>query len=182
MKSKSAIFFLFVTFFLLLASIAYSQYYQDYLDDDTSDSSYSSEYANETRIPDWYEVSDEEVEFCQTFAGTSTAEDVYESAESELVAPVSKLTLALQGEYTTLSDKRIYEIAWYVQPLSEDISYTIYLVDEQGDTEEVTTGYSQATTGDAGYEAIETDAIYSSAEIVLVEDGTVALKVPFVEK
>ncbi len=181
MKQKTGLLFLFVILFILCSTVVNSQYYQDYSDSSTSDSYYSSEYANETTIPDWYEVSDEEVEFCRNYAGTSTATDVYENAESELVAPVSKLTLSVQGEYTTEYDKRLYEIGWYVQPLSEDITYTINLVTEDGSTEEFMTGYSQATTGDAGYDTLETDAIYTDVEIVL-EDGSVGLEVPIVEK
>ncbi len=69
-----------------------------------------------------------------------------------------------------------------MQPLSEDIVYTIYLVAENGDTEEIMTGNSEAAIGDAGYETLETDAIYTDVEIVLVQDGSVGLKVPIVEK
>lgn len=181
MKAKKGSLFLFSLFFILCSSIVYSQYYQDYTDGSSSDSYYSSEYGNETRIPDWYEVSDEEVEFCSAFAGSETAADVYESAESELVKPVSKLTLALQAESTVLYDKTLYEIAWYVQPLDEDITYTIYLVEEDGEQEELIKGSAPAATGDAGYETVETETVYVSAQIVL-EDGSLGLQVPIVEK
>ena len=181
MNAKIGIVFLIFILLVLCSAVAYSQYYQDYADGSTSDSYYSSDYANETKIPDWYEVSDEEVEFCRNFGGVETSSDVYQSSEVGLPNPVSKLTLSVQGVYTTEYDKRLYEIGWYVQPLSEDIVYTIYLVAENGDTEEFMTGYSQATTGDAGYDTLETDALYTSVEIVL-EDGSVGLKVPIVEK
>lgn len=179
MKSKSAVFFLFITLFLLLMSIAYSQYYQDYIDESISDSPY---VGDEVRIPDWYDVSDEEVTFCQTYAGTATTDDIYSTYGVAGVAPgVSKLTLTAQGEYTTEYDKRLYEFGWYVQPLVEDTTYTIQLVDEDGDSEELYTGSATALDGDAGYETVESEIIYESLQIIM-EDGSLGLEVPIVEK
>lgn len=186
MKSNRIVFSLFIILFIILFFIlsdnASSQYYkeyeQDYLDGDTSDSYY---VGDEAKIIDWYEVSDEEIEFCQGYAGTEEAESYYGALAAGFTEPVSKLTLTAQGEYSTLYDKRLYEFGWYVHPAEEDIVYVINLIDEEGDREELFTGYATAIDGDAGYEAIESDSIYEYVEIVL-EDGTSALQVPIVEK
>lgn len=180
MKSKSTVFFLFITLILLFSSIAYAQYYQDYTDEDISDSYYTGD---EVRIPDWYDVSDEELTFCQSYAGTATTEDYYGTFEAAGIAeqPVSKLTLTVQGEYTTEYDKLLYEFGWYVHPLVEDTTYTIRLVDEDEDTEDLYTGSATALDGDAGYETVESDIIYTDVQIIM-EDGSVGLSVPIVEK
>ncbi|MBI5073184.1 hypothetical protein HZA99_05170 [Candidatus Woesearchaeota archaeon] len=181
MKLKIRLLFLISILIILCSALVNSQYYQDYTDSSTSDSYYSSDYANETKIPDWYEVSDEEVEFCRNYGGVKDSNSVYQTAEGGLPQPVSQLTLSVQGTYTTEYDKRLYEFAWYVQPLSEDTTYSIDLVKDNGETEEFTRGNAPATTGDAQYDTRETDAIYTDIEIVL-EDGSIGLKVPIVEK
>jgi hypothetical protein len=176
MKSKIALFCLVI---ILLSGIAYSQYYLEY-ETDGSGSSYYEEYSgNGSVVVEWYDVSDAEIEFCKNYGGEASGEDVYTS--TGYTQAVSKLTITLQGQYTTLYDKQLYEIAWYVHPLSEDITYTVYLIEEDGDTEEFYTGYSTALDGDAGYDTEETDVIYTHARIVM-EDGTTALEVPIVEK
>lgn len=184
MKSKSAAFFLFITLFLLLMSIAYSQYYQDYTDESISDSYY---VGDEVRIPDWYDVSDEELQFCQSYAGTATTDDYYGTFETAGIAaqPVSKLTLTAQGEYTTEYDKRLYEFGWYVHPAEEDETYAVVLVDIEGNTEELTIGSATALDGDAGYETLESEVEFLSLQIVIVHETgekEVVLQVPIVEK
>ncbi len=176
MKTKIA---LFCIVLILLSGVVYSQYYLDY-ESDGSGSSYYNDYSGEnSTIADWYVVSDAEIEFCKNYGGTIEGQDVYGSAG--YTQPVSTLTLTLQGQYTTQYDTTLYEIAWYVHPLAEDITYTVYLVTEDGDTEEVYTGYATALDGDAGYETEESTEIYTHLKIVM-EDGTTALTVPIVEK
>lgn len=178
MKAKKGFLFLFL--FLILCSGAYAQYYLDYESEGgTSDTYYTTD--GELIIPDWYEVSDEEILFCQDIAGTESPDDVYSSAEAANFQPVSKLTITLQGFSTALYDKTLYEMGWYVQPLSESITYTVYLIDEEGNAEEVYTGYATAETGDASYETVESDVVYTHLQIIM-EDGSEALKVPIVEK
>ncbi len=179
MKAKALFIVAFCLVFVLFSSIVYSQYYLDYTDQDTSDSYY---VGGNVTIPDWYEVSDEEVTFCQNYAGKELGEDFYETAEGGYALPVSKLTIALQGEYTTLYETTLYEIAWYVHPLSEDTTFTIYLVDEDDDMEELTTVFATALDGSAGYEALELEELYTGLVIVNKEDGSEALRVPIIEK
>ena len=179
MKAKALQGIMLIFLFLLFTGVAYAQYYLDYSDESASDTYYTT--GGELIIPDWYEVSEEEILFCQDWAGTETPSDVYNSAEAANFKPVSTLTITLQGFSTPLYDKTLYEIGWYVQPLSESITYTVYLIDEDGDTEEVYTGYATAETGDASYETVETDVVYTHLQI-LMEDGSEALKVPIVEK
>lgn len=176
MKSKITLFCL---AFILVSGVVYSQYYLDYETDGTGSSYYEEYSGNSSVIAEWYEVSDAEIEFCKNYGGTIEGQDVYGSAG--YTQPVSTLTLTLQGQYTTLYDTTLYEIAWYVHPLAEDITYTIYLVTEEGESEELYTGYSTALDGDAGYETQETNIVYTHAKIIM-EDSTTALTVPFVEK
>ena len=179
MKAKVLQGIIFIFLFLLLTGVAYAQYYLDYGDESASDTYYTT--GGELIIPDWYEVSEEEILFCQNWAGTETPSDIYSSAEAANFQPVSKLTITLQGFSTPLYDTTLYEMGWYVQPLSEDISYTVYLIDEEGETMEVITRPATAQTGDAMYETLETDIIYTHLQII-VEDDYEALKVPIVEK
>jgi hypothetical protein len=177
MKAK-ALFIMMTLHLVLFSSIAYSQYYQDYSDSDTSDSYY---VGDEDDPPDWYEVSEEEVIFCQNYAGQKTGFDGYETAEGTSTQSVSKLTMSLQAESTAQYETTLYEVAWYVHPLAEDLAYTIYLVDEEGDDEEFYTGSATALDGSAGYETLDSEIIYVEVKIVL-EDGSEALRVPIVEK
>src|SRR3989338_2834592 len=177
MKAKALLIFMSLLL-ILFSSIAYSQYYQDYSDEDTSDSYY---VGDELIIPDWYEVSEEEVTFCQNYAGQETGFEGYETADGGSTQSVSKLTLSLQGESTAQYETTLYEIAWYVHPLSDDIVYTIYLVDEEGDDEEFYTGSATAIDGSAGYETLDSDVVYTEVRIVM-EDGSEALRVAIVEK
>src|SRR3989338_2228131 len=179
MKAKALQGIMLIFLFLLFTGVAYAQYYLDYGDESASDTYYTT--GGELIIPDWYEVSEEEILFCQNWAGTETPSDVYSSAEAANFQAVSKLTITLQGFSTPLYDKTLYEMGWYVQPLSESITYTVYLIDEEGDAEEIYTGYATAETGDASYETVETDVVYTHLQI-LMEDGSEALKVPIVEK
>ena len=176
MKSKIILFF---ALLILLSSIVYSQYYLDY-ESSGSGSSYYDDYSgNGSVIADWYAVSEEEITFCMNYGGTIEGEDAYD--DIGYTQAVSTLTITLQGQYTTLYDKTLYEIAWYVQPLSEDTTYIIYAITEDGDTEEIYAGYSTALDGDAGYETVETDVDYSQLKIVM-EDGTTPLTVSFSKK
>ncbi len=172
---------LFCIILIILSSIAYSQYYHDYESSDTG-SSYYDDYSGEgALVIGWYDVSQEEIEFCKDYGGSLEGYDIYGGSGAGYTQPVSNLTLTLQGQYTTLYDKTLYEIAWYVHPLSEDTSYKVYAVTEDNDNEEIHAGYATALDGEAGYESLETDTVYNTLKIVM-EDGTTALSVPFVEK
>ena len=126
-------------------------------------------------------MSEEEVTFWQNYAGQETGFEGYETADGGSTQSVSKLTLSLQGESTAQYETTLYEIAWYVHPLSDDIVYTIYLVDEEGDDEEFYTGSATAIDGSAGYETLDSDVVYTEVRIVM-EDGSEALRVAIVEK
>lgn len=180
MKAKALYGSILFFIFFLLTGVAYAQYYLDYGEEGASDTYYTT--GSELIIPDWYEVSEEEILFCQSWAGTETPNEVYNSAEAANFQPVSKLTITLQGFSTALYDKTLYEMGWYVQPLTEDITYTVYLIDEEGNAEEVITRTATAQTGDAMYETLETDVVYTHLQIINKEDGSEALKVPIVEK
>ncbi len=177
-------FFLFVfcaILFIAFSTIIPAQYWKEEME---SGEGSSSPYTDEDpRFPDWYEVSDAERTFCSTTGPTAEVESYYSvSGISAAEFPVSKLTMTLQGEKTINPDKTLYEIAWYVHPLAEDIKYAIELVDEEGNEEELDTGFATALEGDADYKAFEVEAgepVYESVRLVH-EDGTTLLTVPIV--
>lgn len=183
MNKRFLLFSIVIILFIAFAPIIPAQYWTEEMESgEGSDSSYTDE---DPRFPDWYEVSDAELTFCSTTGPTAEVQSYYStSGLSAAEYPVSKLTMTLQGEKTTAPDKTLYEIAWYVHPLAEDITYTIELVDEEGNEEELDTGFAIALEGDADYKAFEVAAgepVYTSVQIVL-EDGSVPLTVPIAEK
>lgn len=180
MPSKKHLLAVMILLLTLFSTIATAQYYLDYSDSETANSYYTA--GEEVTIPQWYEVSEEEILFCQQYAGTTTPESIYTTdASAQAFQPVSKLTLSLQGYYTTQYENTLYEIAWYVHPLSEDLTYTIVVTKEDGTTEEFTTLFATVVDGSAGYEAFESTEQYTEISIIL-EDGSNALTVPFIEK
>jgi hypothetical protein len=150
---------------------------------ESGEGSSSPDTDEDPRFPDWYEVSDAERTYCSTTGPTAEVESYYSvSGISAAEYPVSNLTMTLQGEKTEAPDKTLYEIAWYVHPLAEDIKYTIELIDEEGDEEELDTGFATAVAGDADYKAFEVatgEPVYESVQIVH-EDGTILLTVTIV--
>lgn len=178
MKAK-ALFIMISLLLVFFSSIAYSQYYQDYTDGDTSDSYY---VGDPTENISWYNVSEEEVTFCHKYAGQEAGFDGYTTADGLSTQSVSRLTMSLQGESTAQYETTLYEVAWYIHPLEEDTTYTIYFVDEEGEQEEIITVDATALDGSAGYEVLELEEVYTELVIINSEDGTEALRVPIVEK
>jgi len=147
---------------------------------ESGEAGYSPYVDEDPRFPDWYDVSDEERNFCSTYSGAYEAQSYYEdSGLSAEEYPVSKLTMTLQGQRTVQYDNFLYEIAWYVHPLAEDITYTIKLIGD--DNEELYTGYATALDGEAGYEAFESEVEYESVQLIL-ESGETPLEVEIIEK
>lgn len=183
MNKRFLLFSIFMLLFIVFSTIIHAQYWTEEME--SGEGSYSSYTDEDPRFPDWYEVSDAELTFCSTTGPTAEVQSYYsEVGVSAAEYPVSKLTMTLQGEKTTAPDKTLYEIAWYVHPLAEDITYTIELVDEEGNEEELDTGFATALAGDADYKAFEEEAgepVYVSVQLVL-ENGSIPLSVPIVEK
>lgn len=183
MSKRFTTFLISILLVLAFSNIIYAQYWTESME--SGEGSYSYYTDEDPRFPDWYEVSDAERTFCSTTGPTAEVESYYSvSGISAAEFPVSKLTMTLQGEKTEAPDKTLYEIAWYVHPLAEDITYTIELIDEDGDEEELDTGFATALEGDADYKAFEVEVgepVYESVQIVL-EDGSIPLTVSIVEK
>ncbi len=183
MDKRFTIFIISMLLFVAFSTIIYAQYWREEME--SGEGSYSSYTDEDPRFPDWYEVSDAEREYCAN-AGASADVNSYYSTSfiSREEFPVSTLTMTIQGEKTISPDKTLYEIAWYVHPLAEDITYTIELVDDDGNEEELDTGSATAQSGDADYKAFEVAAgepMYESVQIVL-ENGSIPLTVPIIEK
>ncbi len=156
---------------LLLTAIVYSQYDEDVTDDNPKDT-------DGTEMPSWYEVSEEEIKICENWGGVESI-DSSTSGSVEGTDDVIDLTITLQGKKTVLYNTTLYEAGWYVQPLTGNIAYSIFFVEEDGDKEEIYDGFAEDTSGDANYEGLESDVVYTS---VLLETETgYEMEVPFVE-
>lgn len=135
-------------------------------------------------VYEWYAVSEQEINFCSNWGGYQSLMSGQGIVEDSL-PPVGKLTLTVQGLYTELvevDDKRLYEVAWYVHPLTGDVAYVVYLVDTQGRKEEAEYGRGNANAldGDSNYVAFESEKEYTHVLLEIEDGGT--LQVPFVEK
>ena len=176
MKHKSLII---IVPFLLLATIVTAQYWEDYYDE-SGEASHSQYTDEDPRFPDWYDVSDGELTFCSQYGGYTEDQSYYQSTQQG-TEQVIGLTMTAQGYRTTQYESYLYEVAWYVHPFNEDLTYTISVVDESDNDEELFTGFAPSIDGDAGYEAFESTTDYEYVRVE-IEGKTETLEVPFVEK
>jgi hypothetical protein len=173
-----------VLLFLFVMSIAYAQTYYERAQDGSGSGSYSYYTDEDPRFPDWYDVSQEELDYCARYGGTLEDQSDYQTyIEGGDEVPVSQLTLTVQAFKTELVDESVYlyEVAWYVHPIKEDTNYVVYLIDEDDAKDEMYAGFAQAIPGDAHYTAFESETVYEYAYVTL-EGQSTTLKVPFMTK
>ncbi len=171
-----------VLLFAISVSVVSAETYYEQAMSGTGDGSYSYYTDDDPRFPDWFEVSDAELQLCSRYGGTLASQTGYQAADDMgLDTEVARLTFTIQAEKTTGEDLTLYEIAWYVHPLSEDKKYTVYLIEKEGHKNEIHVGFAEAIGGDADYQAFESDTDYEYARLVL-EGETTSLTVPIVEK
>jgi len=184
---------------LVTAVIVYSQT-EDEEEDDGNPKSTSR--WDKGDWPDWYDheswyITEEHIEICEGWGGVEGLETGTASGLTA-AADVIDFTVTLQGQKTILYDTTLYETAWYVQPLAGSVAYEIYLIDENGDEEEIYSGFSEDISGDSNYDARESEIIDEievvyeyvvmrleqdldlESDIPGVDDNEI--KVPFVEK
>lgn len=192
---------------VLLAIVVQSDlYYQtDYGNDASGGGSWSTEEAGTQHTQDitWYDVPSWMIDQCRAWAGTEEPIDSNSANTGTIGASTAlhQTSLTLQAQRTTLNEENgqyYYEISWYIEPVESDVTYSIFVIGENGE-EELHTFNSQVQVGDAGYDAFESDLIYEEARISFrtggesynVATGCVdfmtnadgnCLTIPFVEK
>lgn len=171
---------------ILLSISVQSQYYTDYTGDASGGAGWND--YGDIEIVEWYELTPYEIDVCHTWAGGTEPAEALADDPGSLVAPLTKTSVHISGQVSTLQDMYLYELSWYVQPFpAEDIIYIIYLIEDDGTEVEHYTGHSQTDTGDAGYEVLpETEIVYESLRIMYEDDaetgGWGAITIPFIEK
>ena len=112
-------------------------------------------------IEDWYGVSEEEIDICNKWGGTETAQK-----GGTLSSPIelSQLTLTLQAQKQSLPDDTIlYEVSWYIQPVENSISYKVVLIGD--DTYNITEGEASYEEAGVGYFTEYLEADYTQAQL-----------------
>jgi hypothetical protein len=181
MARKYSTIFTLLLVFLLAVTIVYAETYYERAQEGTGEASHSYYTDEDARFPDWYDVSAAEWEFCSLYGGPIGVLSDYQTEITGDDAEIARLTFTLQAFVSPGVTMNIYELAWYVHPFEEGLGYTVYAVEEGGSMEEIFPGYAEAIGGSAGYEAFESDTVYTSALLVLEEQAT-SLEIPFVEK
>ncbi len=118
---------------------------------------------------DWYDVEDWEKEVCAKDAGLKEANNALSvSGNGRLYESSATLQALRKPSY----NKSIYELAWYIHPIDEDVHYKVYL-----GTKKVAEGTASKTEGKSGYYAELSDEDYTKAKI---DYGLGTLEVPVV--
>lgn len=127
----------------------------------------------DTRIVNWYEIEDWELDVCRSWAGT---DNVDYSANIDFGSLfISQLTITLQGQKTVYSNyltdnvsinTTTYEVAYYTQPLTNYTYFKIRLYNTI--TEEKYTVFDTAKAeidGSSDYKAVELGQIYDEVQM-----------------
>jgi hypothetical protein len=135
-------------------------------------------------IPDWYEVSQWEIEVCSKWGGS---ELVQAGATTAKPISLSQLTLTMQAEGIYFDDfnipnssvENLYTVSWYIQPVAGEIEYNIVLVTSDGSTAPLTSGKASYQSAGFGHEALYHPSIFTRARMNF---GDNALELPIVTK
>ena len=165
---------------VLLAIVVQSDlYYQtDYGDSSSGGGSWDVEGEGTQHTEDiiWYDVPSWIIHQCKTWAGTASPINA-NAGETGTVGASSSLyqtSFMIQAQKTTLNEEEglhYYELSWYIEPVEQDVTYSIFVLDENGYEEELHTFISQVQIGDSGYDAFESDVIYANARISFRSGG-----------
>jgi len=127
----------------------------------------------------WRTVEDWEVERCSRKLSSDLTKEVdnnYAFDENELAYGTS---VTLQAIFTENYGDYYYELAWYVRPTSKNITYSLDVVDENGNRKSIVESKKvNQYEGGGSYDAFIDTKIYSYAELIF--DGE-KMKVSFVE-
>ena len=191
---KKRIIFISLLFLIVCAIIVFSESYDE--EGGSSDNPRSTHDWDEDGWPNWYDTEDwsinqAEIDYCENWGGVEDIESGT-SGGIKAAADVVDLTITLQGYKTVLHNTTLYEVAWYVQPLTGTVAFTIYFInEEEGIEEEIRSGFGEDIAPDTYYEAIESEINYDKIIMKIERDVEIPdvegisnneIKVPFVEK
>ena len=142
MKNKSILMLL---LFLLVLIPSFNAFNFDFW-------SNSEENAGPPNGLDWYIVEPWELEVCSKWGGTDTINNAVIGSSATYI---SQLTITLAGYVTKYPNgDHLYEVAYYIQPLTNSVDYKIKLYNTSSDESYyVTDGVqtSDSTVGASGY-------------------------------
>ncbi len=132
-------------------------------------------------IDNWYDVEDWEVEVCSKWGGLADVQKHAGTITGDTA--LHKLAATIQGEKIRIGagdeEKTVYEIAWYIQPVSGQEKFTVEVYGQSG-KKEIEKGTAPATTGTSGYYVIDdTSSDYTNA---VLKYDTGSIDVPIVER
>lgn len=139
----------------------------------------------------WYQVQDWEKKVCEHDAGVDRSTSY--SSEPYGYNYVYQTTVALQAQSSAVPNSNLtkYELAWYIRPLTEQVTFKIE-IKGSGDTEYLQYAVTdmdgtfliqesvQPGTGTSGYFAFYLKSSYMPENAIMTYDST-SLEVPFVE-
>lgn len=131
------------------------------------------------REDDWYKVEDWEVEVCSKWGGTGQAQTYTGGVMStEFHKQAATVQAHLKEHYAGDKNLYVYEVSWYLQPISGQEKYEVIL---KGDSTEkkIATGSAPSTAGDAGYYAEQNTSVNYTSVILDYESGSI--EAPIVE-
>lgn len=122
---------------------------------------------------DWYEVAPWEEAICYGWGGTDGPNSITSDTSTNMNLSIfHDLVVALQAEVkfsmtdeTTGVVSNLYEVSWYIQPVSDDISYEVHLLNASG-SRVLASGNANYLSGFKDYYAEYSANTYTSAEIV----------------
>jgi len=131
-------------------------------------------------IPGWYGVEEWEIDVCTMWGGAEEAQEGYITEGGPVL--LSQTTLSLQGKkivYNIGNQSSLYEASWYLEPIGEDINYTVHIIDAEGNIIQIGSGTASLTGPAKGYYAEYHEANYTDIKLAY---GDRFLQIPIVEE
>jgi hypothetical protein len=137
----------------------------------------------------WYNVSQWELDVCYAWGGTSDPNSVSQNNVvgdyyHNLIVTIQAEVSDPLGEAAVATGKRVYEVAWFIQPtdLDETMNFEVNLIDQYGQKELVESLSSNYVNGFRGYDVRVSEKNYTNATITYWNDRRekLSMGVPFV--
>lgn len=148
------------------------------------------------RVPktNWYTVEDWEVGICLKHGGLNDPEftefgtmagsnaSLQHNMILTIQAERDDITPSFDEQDMTDQTKKVYEVAWFVQPLEgEDVTYDVALVTATGSKYAVDSGSANFYNPGRGYYAIESEIDYAKATLAYsTQSGSETIEVPII--
>ena len=130
-------------------------------------------------IPGWYGVEEWEIEVCTQWGGAEEAQNSYSTEGGPVI--LSQTTLSLQAKkisYNIENVSTLYEASWYLEPLGEDMAYSIYLINQNGNNKLIGEGTATKSKPLNGYYANYHNSDYTQ---IKMSYGGKTLQIPIIE-